>query len=95
MTKKELIDMTHKNMCVGGEHSRKTAEQAVNGVLEAIREELKNGGKVAITNFGTFEVSARAERVGHNPRTGEELLIEACNVVKFKPGKGLKDAVNI
>ncbi|MBI9081735.1 MAG: HU family DNA-binding protein [Pseudodesulfovibrio sp.] len=94
MTKKELIDRTHKYMCKDGGYSRKAAEQAIKGALEAISEELKNGCKVVITGFGTFDISKHADRVGRNPKTGAEVLIPARNVVKFKPGKKLKERVN-
>jgi DNA-binding protein HU-beta len=41
-----------------------------------------------------FEVAERPEREGRNPQTGEAIKIAASRAVKFKPGKGLKDAVN-
>jgi DNA-binding protein HU-beta len=49
---------------------------------------------VALVGFGSFEVKARAERKGRNPQTGEEITIAAAKIPSFKPGKGLKDAVN-
>ena len=74
--------------------SKKDAEKAVNAALAAITEELKNGGKVSLVGFGTFEVRERPERQGRNPRTGETLTIPACKMVKFRPGKMLKDALD-
>ncbi len=50
-------------------------------------------GKINLDRFGTFEVGERAARTGRNPRTGEEIQIPACKVVKFRAGKMLKDAV--
>jgi DNA-binding protein HU-beta len=47
-----------------------------------------------LAGFGTFAVTARAERIGRNPRTREEIKIPASKVPKFKPGKALKDALN-
>ena len=61
---------------------------------DTIAEELKNGNKVQIVGFGTFEVSERAAREGRNPHTGETMKIEASKAPKFKAGKALKDAVN-
>ena len=74
--------------------SKKDAEKAVNAALAAITEELKNGGKVSLVGFGTFEVRERPERQGRNPRTGDTLTIPACKMVKFRPGKMLKDALD-
>ena len=44
---------------------------------------------VRLVDFGTFEVKQRAERMGHNPKTGEKLKIEAKKIVTFKQGKAL------
>jgi DNA-binding protein HU-beta len=76
------------------EISKKDAEKALKAFEEAVTEELKKGGKVQLVGFGTFEVSERAERVGRNPQTGEDMIIAASKAPKFKAGKALKDAVN-
>jgi DNA-binding protein HU-beta len=49
---------------------------------------------VTLVGFGTFSASKRAARTGRNPRTGAPLKIKAAKVPRFKPGKGLKDALN-
>jgi len=54
---------------------------------------IKIAEKAGLTGFGTFQVDDRKARVGRNPRTGAEIQIPACKVVKFRPGKLLKDAV--
>ncbi len=69
------------------------AEKVVNACLESIKEILQIDEKLTLTGFGTFEVVERKERKGRNPQTGEEILIPATKVVKFKPGKLLKEAV--
>jgi DNA-binding protein HU-beta len=46
-----------------------------------------------LTGFGTFQVEDRKERKGRNPQTGDEITIPAAKVVKFRPGKLLKDAI--
>ena len=74
--------------------SKKDAEKALKAFEEVVTEELKNGGKVQLVGFGTFEVSERAERMGRNPQTGEDMIIAASKAPKFKAGKALKDAVN-
>ena len=73
--------------------SKKDAEKAVNAALAAITEELKNGGKVSLVGFGTFEVRERPERQGRNPQTKEPMTIAASKLPAFKAGKALKDAV--
>ncbi|MGN0159500.1 MAG: HU family DNA-binding protein [Brotaphodocola sp.] len=74
--------------------SRKDAEAAVKAFIDVITNELKNGEKVQLVGFGTFEVSERAAREGRNPKTGETMEIAACKTPKFKAGKALKDMVN-
>ena len=49
---------------------------------------------MTLIGFGTFSVTKRAARAGRNPRTGAALKIKAAKVPRFKPGKGLKDALN-
>ena len=55
---------------------------------------MKNGEKVQLVGFGSFEVKARAERVGRNPLTKETIQIPASKTPVFKAGKALKDAVS-
>ncbi|MBQ0111686.1 MAG: HU family DNA-binding protein [Bacteroidales bacterium] len=74
--------------------SKADSEKALNAFTDAVTSELKNGGKVQLVGFGTFEVSERAARTGKNPQTGEPLEIAACKAPKFKAGKALKDALN-
>jgi DNA-binding protein HU-beta len=74
--------------------SRKDAEAAVKAFTDVVAEELKKGEKIQLVGFGTFEVSERAERVGRNPQTKEEITIPASKAPKFKAGKALKDALN-
>jgi DNA-binding protein HU-beta len=74
--------------------SKAQATDALNAVLDGITESLKGGDKVTLIGFGTFSVSHREARSGRNPQTGETIQIAAKNVVKFKPGKEISDAVN-
>ena len=67
---------------------------AVEAVFEAIAGALEKGDKVQLIGFGTFDVSQRAAREGHNPRTGESMKIAASKAPRFKAGKALKDRVN-
>ena len=74
--------------------SKKDTEAVINAAIDAITDALKEGEKVQLVGFGAFEVKARAERIGRNPKTKEEIKIPASKVPVFKPGKALKDAVS-
>ena len=74
--------------------TKKDAEKALNSVVDVITESLVKGEKVQIVGFGSFEVKARPARTARNPRTGEEIEIEASKAPVFKAGKALKDTVN-
>ena len=76
------------------ELTKADAEKALKAFIETVSEELKNGGKVQLMGFGTFEVVERGERTGRNPQTGEEMKIAASKAPRFKVGKALKDALN-
>lgn len=89
MNKADLINALAAKNAI----SKKDAEKAVNAVLDLIAEALKNGEKVQIMGFGSFEVKNRAARTGKNPATGETIKIAASKAVVFKAGKALKDSV--
>ena len=89
MNKTELVSAVAEKAGL----SKKNADTAVNAAIDAITEALKAGDKVALVGFGTFEVRARAERMGKNPQTGEAIKIAASKVPAFKAGKALKDAL--
>ena len=74
--------------------SRRDAEAALKAFADVVSAALKNGDKVQLVGFGTFEVSERAARTGRNPQTGAEMTIPASKSPKFKAGKALKDLVN-
>ena len=95
MNKGELKSAVHARLEEKGFASPSQAQtnRAVDSVLEVIEEALVSGDDVAIQGFGTFKISFRAARKGRNVRTGEEIEIPERRVVKFKPGKSLKDAV--
>lgn len=73
--------------------TKKDAEKAVNAVLETITCALKEGEKVQLVGFGSFETKERAAYTGHNPSTMEPMTIPASVVPAFKAGKALKEAV--
>lgn len=89
MTKKDLIEVVAKKANLTSKASR----EAVQAVLNSIRDSLKRGEKVVITGFGTFSVRNRASRPGRNPKTGEKITINARKAPGFTPGKTLKKAL--
>ena len=89
MNKTELIAAAAAQAGV----SKKDAEAVVTAAFDAIVASLKEGEKVQIVGFGSFEVKTRAERIGRNPATGEEIKIAASKAPTFKAGKAFKDAV--
>ena len=74
--------------------SKADSLKAVEAVFDTISSALKSGDEVRLVGFGTFSVAKRKASTGRNPRTGEPMNIKASSQPKFKPGKGLKDAVN-
>ena len=76
--------------------TKKAAEEAVNAFVEVVTNALKEGDKVQLVGFGSFEVRKRAARKGRNrnPQTKEEIKIPASKAPVFKAGKALKDLVN-
>ncbi len=73
---------------------RAKAADAVEAVLGAITGALRNNEDVRLVGFGSFGLAARKPTIGRDPRTGARLSIPASVSVRFKPGKGLKDAVS-
>lgn len=90
MNKVELV----ASMAEKAELTKVDAEKALKAFIDVVTEEMKNGGKVQLVGFGTFEISERAARTGRNPQTGETIEIKASKAPKFKAGKALKDTVN-
>lgn len=90
VNKTELID----HIAESADLSKAAAARAVDALITAVKTTLKKNGTVTLVGFGTFSVGKRAARTGRNPRTGDAIKIKAAKVPKFKPGKGLKDAVN-
>lgn len=90
MNKTELIE----HISAKADLSKADAARALEAFIGAVQTTLKKKGTVTLVGFGTFAVTERAARTGRNPRTGEEIKIKKARVPKFRPGKGLKDAVN-
>jgi len=90
MNKQDLVAVVAE----AGEMPKARAGDVLDAVFEAIQKALKKKQEVRLVGFGTFSTSKRKAGKGRNPRTGEEIKIPASTSVRFKAGKGLKDAVN-
>ena len=90
MTKAELVEQMAKDANI----SKVAAANALGSFMASVTKALKKkDGKVTLVGFGTFSKVRRKARKGRNPQTGEPIKIKAANVVKFKAGKKLKDAI--
>ena len=73
--------------------SKREAKEFVESFFEEIKSTLESGSPVKISGFGGFELKDKGERPGRNPKTGEDIPIEARRVVTFKAGQKLKELV--
>jgi DNA-binding protein HU-beta len=90
VNKSELIDA----IATAADISKASAGRALDAAVDAVTNELKQGGQVSLVGFGTFSVKERAARTGRNPQTGATIQIKAAKIPSFKAGKALKDACN-
>jgi len=70
---------------------RMKAVQAVDTIIEAMKDALCEGRRIELRGFGVFQVRDRKKGVGRNPKTGVEVAITPGRTVRFKPGKDLKN----
>jgi DNA-binding protein HU-beta len=90
MTKAELVDQMAKDAGISKVAAGAALASFIDGVTKTLK---KKDGKVTLVGFGTFSKVRRNARKGRNPQTGEAIKIKAANVVKFKPGKSLRETV--
>jgi DNA-binding protein HU-beta len=90
VNKTELID----HIATAADISKASAGRALDAAVDAVTASLKKGQTVTLVGFGSFYVGKRAARNGRNPRTGATIKIEAAKIPRFRPGKGLKEAIN-
>jgi DNA-binding protein HU-beta len=90
MTKAELVESMANDAGISKTAAAAALNSFITGVTAALK---KKDGKVTLVGFGTFTKIRRKARKGRNPQTGATIKISASNVVKFRPGKKLKDAV--
>ncbi|CUR53176.1 integration host factor subunit beta [Buchnera aphidicola] len=92
MTKSELFERISikKNYIV-----YKIIENTVKNILEYMAKSLETGNRIEIRGFGSFSLHYRFARIGRNPKTGEKVNLKGKYVPHFKPGKQLRDRINI
>jgi integration host factor subunit beta len=75
--------------------TQREVESVVSAVFDSITDQLSQGGRVELRGFGAFSTRKRDARLGRNPRTGESVQVDAKRVPYFKPGKEMRERLNI
>lgn len=91
MTKSELIEAVAAKVT---NFSRKDVEIIVETLFESMSQSLSQGDKVEIRGFGSFKIKERDGRQGRNPKSGENIFIDAKKVPFFKAGKEIRERIN-
>jgi len=91
LTKKDLVNLVYMQLGF----SKQISESLIDEFFVSLTLNLKKEKKLKISNFGTFLIREKKNRLGRNPKTKEEKIIESRNVVLFKPSKEFKDLVNL
>ncbi|HEX8466609.1 MAG TPA: integration host factor subunit beta [Allosphingosinicella sp.] len=73
----------------------KEIERVVSAFYDSITEQLQQGGRVELRGFGAFSTRERDARKGRNPRTGDSVDVDAKRVPYFKPGKEMRERLNV
>ena len=90
MTKADIVEVVHNRTGF----SKKESSEAVESILDILKEVLEEGEKVKLSGFGNFVIRSKEVRKGRNPKTGQEMEISARSVLTFKPSQKLKDFIN-
>jgi len=90
MTKADIVEVVHNRTGF----SKKESSEAVESILDILKEVLEQGEKIKLSGFGNFVIRSKEVRKGRNPKTGEEMEISARSVLTFKPSQKLKDHIN-
>ncbi len=92
MIRSELV----AQVAQANEHlSHRDVERVVATIFDSIIETLAEGGRVELRGFGAFSTRGRDARTGRNPRTGEAVPVDAKRVPYFKPGKEMRERLNL
>lgn len=92
MTKSELIELIASRQT---QLSAKDVELAVKTIIEHMSQTLSEGERIEIRGFGSFSLHYREPRKGRNPKTGDAVQLTGKYVPHFKPGKELRERVNL
>ena len=90
MTKADIVEVVHNRTGF----SKKESSEAVESILDILKEVLEEGEKIKLSGFGNFVIRKKEVRKWRNPKTGEEMEISARSVLTFKPSQKLKDHIN-
>ncbi len=90
MTKADIVEVVHNRTGF----SKKESSEAVESILDILKEVLEEGEKIKLSGFGNFVIRNKDVRKGRNPKTGQEMEITARSVLTFKPSQKLKDHIN-
>lgn len=92
MTKSDLIErLARKHLLI----TTKDIEDSVKEILDCMSVALENGQRIEVRGFGSFSLRYRQPRIGRNPKTGEQVKLDAKSVPHFKAGKELRERVDI
>ena len=92
MTRSDLVEELAASFVQLTHHD---AEYTVKKILDAMSDALVRGHRIEIRGFGSFSINRRPPRMGRNPRSGESVAIPEKRVPHFKPGKALREAVDV
>lgn len=90
LTRADITESLHRNIGL----SRAESADMVNSVLDLVSDALVEGQTVKLSSFGTFMVRSKRERMGRNPKTGEEVPITPRRVLVFRPSQVMKNVIN-
>ena len=89
-TREDIAESLHNEFGL----TKKDCLAFVNDILETIKEGLKKNGYVKIHNFGSFKIKKKKSRLGRNPKTKENVMINERNVISFKASKSVLSYIN-
>lgn len=90
MNKKQAVEVVAVAMGI----TKKQANDFLDVFFDTVTEALANGEDVKFVGFGSFVLNERKERLGRNPKTGDEIVIPSANVVRFRASSTVKEAIN-
>jgi DNA-binding protein HU-beta len=86
MVKADIINRVSQEATI----TKVKAVEAVEALLDAMKEAMRRGERIELRGFGVFQVKPRKKGIGRNPRTGREVRIPPGKTIRFKPGKNLR-----